>query len=372
MFLSPLCLFPLLLLTASSDIFVHARQPSGSYFGGSVEWSLLPEEHGEDSARRTVEFLIRTHWQRSFSAYKGTSSDGFSAVGDQLPLQGQSSVFFSFGDGSPVTELTATVTAIDRALDIVSLLSVVHHSYSAPCQNVSLTPAYFNRPQSASGDGSSAQLPVLTIQEMRAERTPWIAQLTACCAATAATLSGGDTVLTSALVDYTFTASSPKLSFASVVLANHHNTTLPLLSEPYTGQWPCKSTSLSSASASSSASTPSSSSPESCQWQDELATTTVQWSVPSHVSPSGSASRFVFNGTSGIVLGCSSSCDSFLLFLQVIMLCAIQHANCGVSFAADFSLFYVVMLFSCPCLSSLALALMMHGRLLNGAQHLKQ
>jgi hypothetical protein len=31
-----------------------------------------------------------------------------------------------------------------------------------------------------------------------------------------------------------------------------------------------------------------------------------------------------------------------------------------------------VMLFSCLRLSSLALALMMHGRLLNGAQHLKQ
>jgi hypothetical protein len=247
-----------------------------------VEWVLLPD------AAHTVEFHIRTHWQRSFSAYRGSASDGFSAVGDILSLQGQGSVVFSFGDSSPVTELTATVTSTHAALDIVSVLSVVRHVYSAPCRNVSLTPAFFPRPLAAP----------LTRQAMLCTRSPWVAQLSACCAATP---SSPRAVIISTHVDYTFSAYSPRLSFPSAVLAAHLVTSLPLHAATHTGAWPCSS--MASASASAAAA---------CQWQPELDSLSALWSS-STLSP-----FFVLNGSSAVIYGCNGTCAPFLMMLQVV------------------------------------------------------
>jgi hypothetical protein len=223
-------------------------------------------------------------------------------VGDQLPLQGQSSVLFSFGDGSAVTELTGTVASIDISLDIVSFVSVTRHSYPAPCRNVSYTPAFFTRPQ---GGGSSP--PPLTTQEMRVHRTPWSAQLSACCSAPslqfASSAPAAGAVVITAAVDFTFTSSSPKLSFPSVLLAARTNTTLPLHAAAYAGAWPCSSASSEQSSA--------------CQWQPELASPAVAWSLP-FLSPLSSASSyFDLNGSSVTILGCEGACGALLLMLQV-------------------------------------------------------
>jgi hypothetical protein len=294
----------LLPLPPLNSPFAAAQQPPGSFYGGSVEWALLPDADASESGQRTVEFFIRTHWQRSFSAYKGSSGDGSAAVGDQLPLQGQSSVLFDFGDGSAVTELTGTVASIDVSLDIVSFISVLRHSYPAPCRNVSYTPAFFSRPQ---GGGSSNSPPPLTTQEMRVHRTPWSAQLSACCSAPslhfASSAPAAGTVVIAAAVDFTFTSSSPKLSFPSVLLAARTNTTLPLHAAAYTGTWPCTSASSEQSSA--------------CQWQPELVSASVAWALPFLSPLSSASSHFVLNGSSVTILGCEGACGALLLMLQV-------------------------------------------------------
>ena len=277
----PMLQLLLLLLLLPPQRTAVAQQPPGSFYGGSVEWTLLPD------AAHTVEFHIRTHWQRSFSAYKGSASDGFSAVGDLLSLQGQDSVFFSFGDSSPVTELTATVTSTHHALDIVSVLSVVRHVYSAPCRNMSLSPAFFPRPL-------AALAAPLTRQEMLVARSPWIAQLTVCCAATPAS---PPTVIIAAHVDYTFAAFSPRLSFPSAVLAPRLATSLPLHATTYTRAWPCSSMPPASSS---------------CQWQPELDSSSALW------SSTQSSPFFVLNGSSAVISGCNGTCAPFLMMLQVL------------------------------------------------------
>ena len=68
----PLLLLLLLLLLFASNIVLSLAQqpPRGSFSGGSVEWALLPVD--ASGGGRTVEFYIRTHWQRTFSAFKVT------------------------------------------------------------------------------------------------------------------------------------------------------------------------------------------------------------------------------------------------------------------------------------------------------------
>lgn len=319
--LARLLLFLLLLprrFESSFSVAALAQQQHGSFYGGSVEWTLLSDAVDGVNGQGTIEFLIRTHWQRSFSAYRGSARDGFAAVGDSLALQGQGSVFFSFGDGSPVVELTGTVTSIDASLDIVTLLSVTRHSYSASCVNFTLTPSYFGRKQNS----SFPTLPLM-VQEMQVDRTPWLAQLTACCSAPASApaspsllpspSSSSGIVIITAAVDFTFTASSPKLAFPSVFLAARINVSFSLLSSSYNGSWPCLSPSSQSSSSSSSwpPSSPLEQLSPSCQWQPELASPSVSWSVASPFQ------RFAFNGSSVTIMGCNGTCAAFLLTLQV-------------------------------------------------------
>jgi len=245
----PLLLLLLLLLLVTNVILSRAQQPpspSGSFYGGSVEWVLLPSDAAGGAGGKTVEFYIRTHWQRSYSAFKGSASDGWAAVGDVLPLQAQAGVFFSFGDNSKVQELAGAVTFVDSALDVVSLLSVTRHTYAAACYTTTLLPAFFARQQQAVGSSSSSSssninsssssrppLP-LTVQEMLVQRTPWLSSLTACCSSpSSASASGSVTV--AAAVDFTFAAASPKLSLPAVVLGARVNVTSRVRAASYTG-----------------------------------------------------------------------------------------------------------------------------------------
>lgn len=319
--LAPLLLLLLLLpprFQSSFTVAALAQEQHGSFYGGSVEWTLVSDDVAGVIGQGTIEFLIRTHWQRSFSAFRGSARDGFAAVGDSLALQGQGSVLFSFGDGSPVVELTGTVTSIDLSLDIVTLLSVTRHSYPASCANFTLTPTYFARKQN-SGAGSGFSPPPLIVQEMQVDRTPWLAQLTACCSAPAAApalpspspSSSSGVVIIAAAVDFTFTASSPKLAFPSALLAARINVTFPLLSSSYNGSWPCLSASSQLLSSSSPPSSLLTQPSPSCQWQPELASTSVSWSVASPFQ------RFALNGSSVTIMGCNGTCAAFLMTLQV-------------------------------------------------------